>query len=65
MRAQHLGGHGIDTVFGHLLDLGYAGSFFWRGRRRDLLDFDVARHQVRGRRPYANNFVFESEERAA
>ena len=57
--ARHLPNGLVDDVFAHLERLGYRGSFFWAGGRRDISDFDVAEHQVEGRRPYANNFLFE------
>jgi FkbM family methyltransferase len=56
--ARHLRGHAMTDVFGHLEHLGYRGFFFWKGERCDSSAFDVGRHQVEGRRPYANNFVF-------
>jgi len=56
--ARHLTGHGMGEVFAHMAGLGYRGSFFWRGERRDVSAFDVATHQVEGRKPYGNNFVF-------
>ena len=56
--ARHLRGQSMTDVFGYLEDLGYRGSFFWNGDRLDLDAFDVDRHQVEGRRPYGNNFVF-------
>lgn len=56
--SRHLHGHDMADVFAHLEALGYRGSFFWRGERLDVANFDPARHQVEGRRPYANNFVF-------
>jgi len=55
---RHLRGHDVGDVFGHLESLGYRGFFFWRGARVDVADFDPDRHQVQGRRPYANNFGF-------
>ena len=57
--ARHSPNRLVDDVFAHLEGLGYRGSFFWSGGPRDISDFDVAEHQVEGRRPYANNFLFE------
>lgn len=57
--ARHRRGGLVDDVFEYLQLLGYRGSFFWAGKLRDVRDFDVAEHQVEGRRPYANNFLFE------
>jgi hypothetical protein len=62
---RHLVGHDCVDVFGHLEALAYHGSFFWRGERRELRAFDAAVHQIKGRRPYANNFVFVPEPRGA
>jgi FkbM family methyltransferase len=56
--ARHLRGITMEDVFGHLRDLRYSGWFF---RGRELLElsrFDPGAHQVEGRRPYTNNFVF-------
>lgn len=61
--ARHLRGHTMEDVFGYLADLGYGGSFFWKGERLDVSAFEVHRHQVEGRRPYANNFVFTADTR--
>jgi FkbM family methyltransferase len=60
--ARHLRDCSMQDVFGHLAALGYRGSFFWRGSRLAVGDFDAAEHQVEGRRPYANNFVFVARE---
>jgi FkbM family methyltransferase len=57
--ARHRPNNRVDDVFAHLEGLGYRGSFFWPGGRRKISDFNVAEHQVQGRRPYANNFLFE------
>lgn len=56
--ARHLEGHTMQDVFEHLARLGYRGAFFWHGSLVDVDDFDADVHQVEGRRPYANNFVF-------
>jgi FkbM family methyltransferase len=57
--ARHAPGRRVEDVFGHLEGFGYRGSFFWRGERLEVARFDVASHQVEGRLPYANNFIFE------
>jgi FkbM family methyltransferase len=59
--ARHLEGSDMHAVFAYLEGLGYRGSFFWRGQRLDSAAFDVSTHQVEGRRPYANNFVFVTD----
>lgn len=55
---RHLRDVTVADVFGHLKRLGYHGSFVWRGRVTDASLFDPRVHQVPGRRPYANNFMF-------
>ncbi|MEQ1856678.1 MAG: FkbM family methyltransferase [Longimicrobiales bacterium] len=56
--ARHLRGTTMDDVFTHLMASRYRGSFLERGRLVDLAHFDAGRHQVEGRHPYVNNFVF-------
>ena len=56
--ARHLRGGTVEDVFAHLAGLGYRGRFFWHGQSVDVAGFDARVHQVEGRRPYANNFVF-------
>jgi FkbM family methyltransferase len=56
--ARHLRDATMGDVFGYLHDLGYRGSFFEQGALVDVERFDVDAHQVAGRRPYVNNFVF-------
>jgi len=56
---RHHGGQSIAPVFEHLKSLGYRGSFFQKGRLTPVAEFDPARHQVEGRKPYINNFVFQ------
>lgn len=63
--ARHLAKGCMADVFGHLQSLGYSGSFFWGRERIDVSAFDVDRHQVQGRRPYGNNFVFTPDEAPA
>jgi FkbM family methyltransferase len=60
--ARHLAGYDMRDVFSHVERLGYRGSFFCRGERLDASAFDASAHQVEGRRPYANNFVFVPDE---
>lgn len=57
--ARHDPSRPVDEVFRFVESLGYRGSFFWNGERRDLSEFRVDEHQVLGRAPYANNFAFE------
>jgi len=56
--ARHLRGLTMRDVFAHLERRGYRGSFFWKGERLDVSAFDARRHQIEGRRPYGNNFLF-------
>jgi hypothetical protein len=60
--ARHAPDRAVEDVFEHLLALGYRGSFFWRGVRTDVGRFETELHQVEGRRPYVNNFIFEPSE---
>jgi len=61
---RHLSDGRVEDVFAHLEALGYRGFFFWRGERHAVGRFDAEVHQVEGRRPYANNFVFVPVEAA-
>ena len=63
--ARHVPARSVREVFAHLAGLGYEGSFFWRGGRHSVAAFDVATHQVEGRRPYVNSFVFEPGEQGS
>jgi FkbM family methyltransferase len=56
--ARHLRRVTMEDVFDHLSDRGYHGWFFERGQLVDVTRFDRGTHQVEGRRPYVNNFVF-------
>lgn len=55
------GGSGMAAVFEFLCSIGYDGYFLDWGRRRSIADFDAARHQTRGKKPYVNNFFFEKK----
>ena len=57
--ARHAPERSVRDVFAHLEGLGYEGSFFWRGERHGTAAFEADRHQIEGRRPYVNSFVFE------
>jgi FkbM family methyltransferase len=57
--ARHAPERRVEDVIRHLEALGYRGSFFWRRERLVAARFDATLHQVEGRRPYANNFIFE------
>jgi FkbM family methyltransferase len=62
--ARHRADGDVRPVFELLASLGYAGSYFQRGRRHPLAEFDAARGQKLlpdgGLPPdYVNNFAFE------
>jgi FkbM family methyltransferase len=57
---RHVAPGRVHDVFRYLESFGYHGSFFHGGRLIDISHFDPSTHQVPGRLPYANNFVFES-----
>jgi len=57
--ARHMPDTPLDTVFDYLQSFGYRGRFFWRDQLLGMDQFDQGAHQVHGRQPYANNFVFE------
>lgn len=59
IEAQHRPDRSIADVVSYLQELGYEASFFFGVERLPIRSFEVARHQVPGRRPYANNFAFE------
>lgn len=62
--ARHVREGSMRDVFCHLEGLGYRGAFFSGGAARPLSDFRRETHQVEGRRPYVNNFVFTPAERS-
>ncbi|MEM7415101.1 MAG: FkbM family methyltransferase [Gemmatimonadota bacterium] len=55
---QHQPDHSVADVVTFLEELGYAASFFFGTERLPIARFEADRHQVPGRRPYANNFAF-------
>jgi FkbM family methyltransferase len=57
--ARHNPDRSVQEVFGYLEGRGYAGSFFWQGRRCPVRDFDPSAQQAFGKLPYVNNFLFE------
>lgn len=56
--ARHDPDRSVADVFEHLRSLGYRGSFFLHGEELPVDRLDLEAHQVEGRRPYVNNFVF-------
>jgi len=56
--ARHDPSRSVEDVFDHLRARGYRGSFFLHGEELPVERLDLGRHQVEGRRPYVNNFVF-------
>ena len=59
---RHGAGNSIGEVFSFLNGAGYDGSFFLRGKRIGVGEFDPDQLQVPGRSPYVNNFVFVHRE---
>lgn len=59
--ARHQTSHTVEDVFEHLSAHGYRGWFFSENGRSDVADFRADRHQVEGKRPYINNFIFEPD----
>lgn len=57
--ARHIGKDMVMEVFEFLQGLGYQGSFICGGDRKALSEFDFDKHQVEGKPPYCNNFIFE------
>jgi FkbM family methyltransferase len=62
--ARHRADGDVRPVFEFLRSLGYEGSFFLRGGRRPLAEFDPAlyQHREKGQKlpaEYVNNFAFE------
>jgi FkbM family methyltransferase len=60
--ARHDPTRTVEDVFEFLHGLGYRGFFFWHGRKLGAERFRTREHQVQGRRPYCNNFIFVPEE---
>ncbi|HSH75798.1 MAG TPA: FkbM family methyltransferase [Longimicrobiales bacterium] len=60
--ARHAPQRRVEDVFEYLMELEYRGFYFWMGGVVDVAQFDVARQQIEGRRPYGNNFVFVPRE---
>lgn len=58
--ARHHKHDRIERVFEHLEGLGYRGRFFLGGVLRPVSELRIEEHQVPGKVPYANNFVFEA-----
>lgn len=58
---RHIGQFKTQAIFEHLSTLGYWGSFFWKGSRKPLKDFDHVVHQSfhGNAKGYSNNFMFE------
>ncbi len=60
--ARHDPDRPISRVFAFLEERAYRGSFYWRGSRMPMTAFRPEVHQMVGRRPYINNFLFVPEE---
>lgn len=57
--ARHVGREQVLQTFEYLRLLGYNGYFICAERKLSLSLFDFELHQVVGKKPYCNNFVFE------
>jgi FkbM family methyltransferase len=60
---RHDSSRTVASVFAYLHELGYEGSFAWDGRTLPVDAFRPEEHQIFGRKPYVNNFVFMSAAR--
>ena len=47
------------TVFDFLEELGFKGGYYIRGNFQPIAQFNESEHQVSGKSPYINNFIFE------
>ncbi len=56
---RHHRADSFTAVFDHLASLGYSGSCFLRRKLIPLAEFRPEQHQIPGRAPYVNNFVFQ------
>ncbi len=57
--SRHHPQEGIYTVFDFLEELGFKGGFYYRDKFLPLSQFNESEHQVSGKSPYINNFIFE------
>jgi FkbM family methyltransferase len=55
---RHNKNRSINDTFDYLASLGYKGFFYLENKLLDIAKFDVNRHQILGKRPYINNFIF-------
>jgi FkbM family methyltransferase len=66
---RHVGFLKMQNVFELLTSLGYWGSFYWKGQRQPLKNFDHVVHQsvhsLEKHGGYANNFMFEPKDLAS
>ena len=58
--ARHVGEDQVLATFDYLQQLGYKGRFIQDDKQLPLADFRFSEHQVPGRKPYCNNFIFEA-----
>jgi FkbM family methyltransferase len=56
---RHHAHESICTVFDFLEGLGFKGGYYFRGNFQPLSQFNESEHQVSGKSPYINNFIFE------
>jgi FkbM family methyltransferase len=57
--ARHVGREQVRETLQFLQLLGYTGYFICGTEKLSLSLFDFDKHQVEGKKPYCNNFVFE------
>jgi FkbM family methyltransferase len=57
--ARHVGREQVTETFKYLQLLGYQGYFIRGEEKVSLTHFNFDLHQVEGRKPYCNNFIFE------
>jgi FkbM family methyltransferase len=58
---RHMQKNTTKDVFHFLAALGYEGEFIYDKKFYPLSEFDPARHQIVGQKPYANNFLFRAD----
>jgi FkbM family methyltransferase len=63
--ARHVGREQVLETFNYLRLLGYEGYFIRGEQKVSLTHFNFDEHQVEGRKPYCNNFIFEKTQMIA
>ena len=49
----------IYSVFDYLEGLGFKGGYYFKDNFQPVSQFNETEHQVSGKFPYVNNFIFE------